>query len=106
MDTRTYKVKDVVSVIEAFTPLGIQESWDNRGLSVASAESPVHSLLLGLDCSPDLVEAAVVAGAEMIVTHHPPIFSGLKKISPEDSVGAAVIKAVSAGIAVCGTYHG
>ena len=49
MDTRTYKVKDVVSVIEAFAPLGIQESWDNSGLSVGSPESPVHSILLGLD---------------------------------------------------------
>ena len=100
MDTRTYKVKDVVSVIEAFAPLGIQESWDNSGLSVGSPESPVHSILLGLDCTPELVDEAVAAGADMIVTHHPLIFSGLKKIAPEDPVGLAVMKAVKAGISV------
>ena len=100
MDTRTYKVKDVVSVIEAFAPLGIQESWDNSGLSVGSPESPVHSILLGLDCTPELVDEAVAAGADMIVTHHPLIFSGLKKIAPEDPVGLAVMKAVKAGVSV------
>ena len=100
MDTRMYKVKDVVSVIEAFAPLGIQESWDNSGLSVGSPESPVHSILLGLDCTPELVDEAVAAGADMIVTHHPLIFSGLKKIAPEDPVGLAVMKAVKAGVSV------
>ena len=96
----TYKVKDVVSVIEDFAPLSIQESWDNSGLCIGSPDSPVHSVLIGLDCTPELVDEAIEAGADMIVTHHPLIFSGLKRISPEDQVGLAVMKAVSAGIAV------
>ena len=94
------KVRDIIRVIEEFAPLSIQEKWDNSGLSVGSPESPVTSVLLGLDCTPGLVDEAVACGADMIVTHHHLIFSGLKKISPEDPVGAAVIKAVSAGIAV------
>ncbi len=94
------KVKDVVKVIEEFAPLSIQENWDNSGLSVGSPEAEVTSVLLGLDCTPELVDEAVACGADMIVTHHPLIFSGLKKISPDDPVGAAVIKAVSAGISV------
>ena len=100
MDNILYKVKDVVSIIEEFAPLGIQESWDNSGLCVGSPESAVSSVLLGLDCTPELVDEAVSAGADMIVTHHPLIFSGLKKISPDDPVGLAVMKAVSAGISV------
>ena len=94
------KVKDIIKVIEEFAPLSIQEDWDNCGLCVGSPEDEVSSVILALDCTPSLVDEAVRCGADMIVTHHPLIFSGLKKISPEDQVGLAVIKAVRAGISV------
>ena len=94
------KVKDIISVIEEFAPLSLQESWDNSGLSIGSPEDSVSSVLLGLDCTPELVDEAISCGADMIVTHHPLIFSGLKKISPEDKVGEAVIKAIKAGISI------
>ncbi len=95
-----FKVRDVISVIEDFAPLSIQEGWDNSGLCIGSPDAPVTSVLLGLDCTPGLVDEAVECGADMIVTHHPLIFSGLKKISPEDQVGEAVIKAIRAGISI------
>ena len=95
-----HKVKDVTNVIEAFASLSIQEGWDNSGLCIGSPDAPVTSVLLGLDCTPGLVDEAIECGADMIVTHHPLIFSGLKKISPEDQVGEAVIKAVRAGISI------
>ena len=94
------KVKDIVAVIEEFAPLAIQEGWDNSGLCVGSPEDEVSSVLLALDCTETLVDEAVECGADMIITHHPLIFSGLKKISPEDQVGAAVIKAIKHGIAI------
>ena len=95
-----FKVKDVTEVIEGFAPLAIQEGWDNSGLCIGSPYAPVSSVLLGLDCTPELVDEAIECGADMIVTHHPLIFSGLKKITPEDQVGAAVIKAIKAGISI------
>ena len=94
------KVRDVIKVIEDFAPLSIQEKWDNSGLCIGSPDAEVTSVLIGLDCTPELVDEAVACGADMIVTHHPLIFSGLKKIAPEDQVGAAVIKAISNGISV------
>ena len=94
------KVKDIIKVIEDFAPLSIQEGWDNSGLCVGSPEDEVTSVLLALDCTSELVDEAVACGADMIVTHHPLIFSGLKKISPEDMVGEAVIKAIRAGISI------
>lgn len=93
-------VADICSVLESFAPLSIQEKWDNSGLVIGSGNSEVHGILLGFDCTPELVDEAAACGADMIVTHHPLIFSGLKKISPEDPVGLAVMKAISAGIAV------
>ena len=92
------KVRDIIQVIEDFAPLSIQEGWDNSGLCVGSPEDEVTSVLLALDCTPELVDEAVACGADMIVTHHPLIFSGLKKISPENMVGDAVIKAIKAGV--------
>ena len=94
------RVADIVRAVEAFAPLGIQESWDNSGLVIGSPADEVHGVLVGFDCTPELVDEAVACGADMIVTHHPLIFRGLKRIDPEDPVGQAVVKAVRAGIAV------
>ena len=94
------KVRDITKAIEEFAPLSLQEGWDNSGLCVGSPDAEVSSVLIGLDCTEELVDEAIACGADMIVTHHPLIFSGLKKISPDDQVGAAVIKAVKAGISI------
>ena len=94
------KVKEISAAIEAFAPLSCQEDWDNSGLCIGSPEQEVHGVLIGFDCTPALVQEAAESGADMIVTHHPLIFGGIKKISPEDPVGLALMKAVSAGIAV------
>ena len=93
-------VRDIIAVIEEFAPLSIQEGWDNSGLCVGSPDDEVTSALFALDCTEELVDEAVACGADMIITHHPLIFSGLKKISPDDQVGAAVIKAIKNGIAI------
>ena len=94
------KVKDITAVIESFAPLSVQESWDNSGLVIGSPEQEVRGVLLGFDCTPELVDEAVECGADMIVTHHPLIFNGIRKISPEDPVGLAILKAAAAGVAV------
>ena len=94
------KVRDIIQIIEDFAPLSIQEGWDNSGLCVGSPEDEATSVLLGLDCIEQLVDEAIECGADLIITHHPLIFSGLKKISPDDQIGAAVIKAVRAGISI------
>ena len=94
------KVRDIIKVVEEFAPLSVQEGWDNSGLCVGSPEDEVSSVLLALDCTPGLVDEAVLCGADMIITHHPLIFSGLKKISSDDPVGNAVIKAIKAGISI------
>ena len=94
------RVRDIAAAIEEFAPLGIQESWDNSGLCIGSPEDTVNGVLLGFDCTPELVDEAVGCGADMIVTHHPLIFGGIKTISPDCPVGLSVMKAVKAGIAV------
>ena len=94
------KVRDVTAALEAFAPLSIQEGWDNSGLCIGAPEDEVHGVLLGFDCTPELIDEAVARGCDMVVTHHPLIFRGLKRIQGGDPVSDAVIKAVRAGVAV------
>ena len=93
-------VGDITRVLEAFAPLDIQESWDNSGLLIGTPEDQVHGVLVGFDCTPELIEEAVEKGCDLVVTHHPLNFKGIRRINNGDPVGAAVMKAVQKGVAV------
>ena len=94
------KVRDITEALEQFAPLSIQEGWDNSGLCIGSPEDEVHGVLVGFDCTPELIDEAVEKGCDLVVTHHPLIFKGLKRIPGGDPVSDAVIKAIRAGVAV------
>ena len=94
------KVADITAVLEAFAPLRIQESWDNSGLLIGSPDDELHGVLVGFDCTPALVQEAVEKGCDMVVTHHPLIFQGIRRIDGSDPVGAAVMQAIRSGVAV------
>lgn len=94
------RVRDVIDVIRGFAPESVQESWDNSGLCVGDPEAEVTGVLVGFDCTPALVDEAVQSGANLIVTHHPLIFSGVKRITPDDAVGLALMKAIRGGVAI------
>lgn len=94
------KARDIAAAIEEFAPLATQEPWDNSGFSVGSPDAEVCKVLVAFDCTAGVIREAVSAGADMVVTHHPLIFGGLKRIDPRDPVGEAVILAVKNGITV------
>ena len=94
------KVIDVIKVLEDFAPSCIQEDWDNSGLCIGSPQAEVTGIMLGFDCTPELVDEAAQAGCNLIITHHPLIFGRIRRICPEDPVGLAIIKAVRGGMAV------
>ena len=94
------KVGDITAVLEAFAPLHIQESWDNSGLIIGSPEDEVHGVLVGFDCTRALIDEAVEKGCDMVVTHHPLIFKGVRRIDSKDPVGAAIMQAIRSGVAV------
>ena len=93
-------IADVVRVIESFAPVDIQENWDNCGLCAGSPDAELTGVLVGFDCTRALIDEAVECGANMVVTHHPLIFHGLKKVDEADPVGDALIRAIRAGVAV------
>lgn len=98
------KAKEISSVIEEFAPLSFQERWDNSGFCIGSPEQEVHSAVIGLDCTPMLVDEAVRCGADMIITHHPLIFGGLSKISPDTNIGYIIYKAIKNNIVIYSSH--
>lgn len=94
------KVKDVLTALERFAPLPLQESWDNAGLQVGLTEAEVSGALLCLDVNERIVDEAIAKGCNLIVSHHPLLFHGLKTISDGDTVQRTVVKAIRNGIAV------
>lgn len=93
-------VTEVVEAIEEIAPVSLQESWDNSGLLIGFEDSFVDRLLTCLEVDMKVVDEAIHLGAGMIVTHHPLIFGGIKKLHAGDPDDKAMMKLVSGGISV------
>lgn len=88
------KCRDIISKIEEKYPVSFAESWDNTGLLVGDQEREVQKVFLALDVTDETLEAAVRAGADMMITHHPMIFSGMKRVTADDFIGRRVIRLI------------
>lgn len=88
------KASGIIAALEEFAPLNAKEEWDNTGLSVGDPEREINGVMLSLDCTQEVIDEAISCGTEMIVTHHPLIFSPLKLISTGEAVGRMILKAV------------
>ena len=95
-------IKQVLAALETFAPLPLQESYDNAGLQIGlTGEQDVTGALLCLDITMDVVEEAIKSGFNLIVSHHPLLFRGLKRISQDGtSVERIVMKAIQNNIAI------
>jgi dinuclear metal center YbgI/SA1388 family protein len=98
------KAKEITSVIEEFAPLSFQEKWDNSGYCIGSPDQEVHSAILALDCTPKLIDEAVASGADLVITHHPLIFGGVSKISPDTNIGYIIYKAIQNNIVIYSSH--
>ena len=94
------KIKQVLSALEQFAPLPLQESWDNAGLQVGLTEAETSGALLCLDVNEKIVDEAIRKGCNLIVSHHPLLFHGLKQVSGRDYVQRCVIKAIKHDIVI------
>ena len=86
---------DIYAEMQRYAPLELAESWDNPGLLVDCGRE-VSRVLVTLDITPEVVEEAAAGGCELIVSHHPVIFSPLKKLTPRDVSFQLVQKGISA----------
>lgn len=94
------KIKDIVSYLETIAPLSYQESYDNSGLIVGDAQQEVTSVLITIDTIESVIDEAIERGANLIVSHHPIVFSAFKKITGANYVERTIIKAIKNNIAI------
>lgn len=94
------QIKEIVKVIETFAPPALQESYDNAGLIVGDAEQTVSAALIAVDVTEEIIDEAIDKGAGLIISHHPVIFGGLKKLTGRTYVERIVLKAIKNNIAL------
>jgi len=98
------KIKSFIQKIEKLAPLDYAEDFDNTGLIVGDKNQDIKSVLITLDTTEDVVNEAIKKQCNLILSFHPILFSGIKKITPDNYVNKAVIKAIKNDIAIYATH--
>ena len=90
--------KDVINMIEQFYPVSYAMDWDNVGLLAGRADQEVKKVYVTLDLTDESIDDAIAQNADMIVTHHPLIFSPLHSVTDQDFIGRRILKLISHSI--------
>ncbi len=98
------KIKDLLLVFTEVADLSLQESYDNSGLLIGSADTEVNQVLLAIDVTEAVIEEAIQKKCELIIAHHPLIFKGLKRISDGNLVERTVTAAIKNTIAIAAMH--
>ena len=94
------KINEITNYLESLAPIYLQEDYDNSGLITGNKYWKVSNILVCLDCTEKVVEEAIAKSCNLIVTHHPIVFSGLKSIVGKNYVEQTIIKAIKNDIAI------
>ena len=94
------KVRDISNAIENFAPIRLQEDYDNAGLQVGDPDMDVSAVLLCLDVTEEILQEAIERSCNMIISHHPLIFRGLKNVTGKDPIQRIVIEALRNNVAI------
>lgn len=94
------KIAEIIQTIENFAPISYQESYDNAGLIIGDKLTDCTGVLICLDSIEAVVDEAIAKNCNLIVAHHPIIFSGLKKINGKNYIERTIIKAIKNDIAI------
>ena len=93
-------LSDIIQFMEKLAPPWLAEDWDNVGLLLGSKKQEIKRVITCLDVTSKVVDEAIEKKADLIVSHHPFIFKGMKRIIPEDIKGEQVYKLIRNNIAV------
>jgi dinuclear metal center YbgI/SA1388 family protein len=94
------KILDITAVLEKIAPPSLQESYDNAGLITGNTNWECTGIITTLDCTEAVVHEAIQNNCNLIIAHHPIIFSGLKKITGSNYVEKTIIAAIKNNIAI------
>jgi putative NIF3 family GTP cyclohydrolase 1 type 2 len=88
------KLSELTNYLESLAPLAYQEDYDNSGLIVGHPDREIQQALVSLDCTEAVVDEAIARHCQVIVSHHPIVFKGLKKFNGKTYVERVVEKAI------------
>jgi dinuclear metal center YbgI/SA1388 family protein len=94
------KIKDIIGHLERLAPSVFQESYDNSGLLTGNREWDLKGVLVTLDITEDIIREAIDSNANLIISHHPIIFKGLKKLTGANYVERCIIDAIKNDVAI------
>lgn len=94
------KLRELIDEIEKFAPPALQESYDNSGLLTGHPSMEITGALVCLDSTEEVIREAVMHNCNLVIAHHPIIFSGLKRLTGKNYVERAVITAIKNDIAI------
>jgi dinuclear metal center YbgI/SA1388 family protein len=94
------KIREIADAIEQYAPLRLQEEWDNAGIQVGNPEADITGVLLCTDATEAVVAEAIDRGFNLVISHHPLIFHGLKKIMGRTPVERTVAMAIKHDITI------
>lgn len=86
--------KKVIEILEKQSPKNCAYYWDNVGLLVGREDKEIQKIYIALDATDEAIEGAISAGADMLLTHHPMIFKGMKRVTQEDFIGRRIIRLI------------
>ncbi|MGY0408507.1 MAG: Nif3-like dinuclear metal center hexameric protein, partial [Polaribacter sp.] len=98
------KIQNIIDYLEELAPLEYAEDFDNVGLLIGNYQREVTGILVTLDTLEETVEEAIIKKCNLIVSFHPIIFNGLKKINGNSYVERVVLKAIKNDIAIYATH--
>lgn len=84
------RCREVAQYLDRLAPCSYAESWDNVGLLAGDWDKEIHTVFVAVDATDRVIEEACLAGADMLITHHPLIFSGLKSVNEDHFIGRRV----------------
>ncbi|MCH2203432.1 MAG: Nif3-like dinuclear metal center hexameric protein [Fuerstiella sp.] len=93
-------VSEVCGFLDQLAPKDLAEDWDNTGLLIGRADADVTRILTCLTLTPDVATEALKQGAQLIVSHHPVMFRGVKTISDQNSEGRLLLGLIQGDVAV------
>jgi dinuclear metal center YbgI/SA1388 family protein len=98
------KLIEFCSYLDSAVPLSLQESYDNSGLQVGLPGTELSSALISLDVTEEVLDEAIALGCNLILSHHPLIFNGIKRLSDRSFTEKIIYKAVKHDIAVYSSH--
>lgn len=98
------KLEEIIQVIEKIAPVEMQESWDNSGIQIAVDDREINRVLTALEITGEIIQEAIDENVDMIITHHPLIFGGIKSVDFRDMTGSYIVKLINSGISVYSTH--